>query len=177
MNEKNIIKRSKFLSLILRHKPEKVGITLNSAGWTSVSGLTKATGITLEQLKYIVSSDNKKRYSFSEDGKMIRANQGHSVKVDLGYTEKEPPNTLWHGTVGKFLDNIYKDGLKKMNRHHVHLSSDYDTAKTVGGRKGNPIVLVINARGMYYDGHKFYLSENGVWLTDYVPPKYINGDM
>jgi putative RNA 2'-phosphotransferase len=179
MNEKNIKKYSKFLSLILRHRPEKVGITLDSAGWTSVSELLKAINknsrpITLEQLRFIVENNDKKRFSFNEDGTMIRANQGHSVDVNLDYDEREPPDILWHGTIGKYMKSIYESGLQKMNRHHVHLSADWDTAKKVGDRRGNGIVLVINTGAMFSDGHKFYLSENGVWLTDHVPPKYIN---
>ncbi|MHA2280180.1 MAG: RNA 2'-phosphotransferase [Promethearchaeota archaeon] len=182
MNPKNTKKYSKFLSLVLRHRPEKIGITLDSAGWTSVSELLKAINknsrpMTLDQLKFVVENNDKKRFSFSEDGKMIRANQGHSIKVDLDYEEREPPDILWHGTIGKFMKSICKDGLKKMNRHHVHLSDNWNTAKIVGDRRGNGLVLVINTSAMYRDGHKFYLSENGVWLTDHVPPKYINSEV
>jgi len=179
MNDKNIKKYSKFLSLVLRHKPEKIGIVLDKAGWVKVSELLTAlkkygTNMKLSDLEFVVKNNDKKRFAFSEDGKMIRANQGHSVKVDLGYKECKPPEQLFHGTsikhgVGKA---ITKDGLKKMNRHHVHLSDDWITAVNVGSRKGVPSVFTIDSESMYNDGLKFYLSDNGVWLTDHVPPKY-----
>lgn len=178
MNEKDIKKRSKFLSLVLRHKPEKIGITLNKAGWTSVLELLKAVKkygmiMKLSDLEFIVENNDKKRFAFSEDNKMIRANQGHSVEVDLKYKEVAPPNTLYHGTIGKFVRNdIIKSGLKKMNRHHVHLSDDFNTATEIGKRRGIPTVLTVNSGLMYNNGFKFYLSDNGVWLTDHVPPKY-----
>jgi len=175
----DIKKHSKFLSLVLRHKPEKIGIVLDHAGWVSVDELLKALDkfgrtITLEELKFIVENNDKKRFSFSEDNKRIRANQGHSIKVDLDYSEIEPHNLLYHGTVTNFLNSIYKDGLKKMKRHHVHLSGDLETAVIVARRRNSKIViLVIDAPKMYEDGYTFYLSDNGVWLTDCVPPKYI----
>jgi len=179
MNRKNIKKHSKFLSLVLRHRPEKIGIKLDAAGWTSVTSLLEALSksghsLTLDELKFIVENNDKKRFSFSENGKMIRANQGHSVDVKLDYPEIEPHSPLYHGTITNFLDNIYKDGLKKMKRHHVHLSGDLDTAIKVARRRNSKIViLVIDAKQMYEDGFVFYLSDNGVWLTDCVPPKYI----
>ncbi|GAB4028913.1 RNA 2'-phosphotransferase [Spirosoma gilvum] len=169
---------SKFLSLVLRHKPESLGITLDEQGWTEVDTLltklrTKGYRIDRNQLEYIVETNNKKRFAFSPDGTQIRANQGHSVDVDLGYTEKQPPRFLYHGTATRFLDAIRAEGLKKMNRHHVHLSSDEQTAYAVGSRHGKPVILTIKAGEMATTGHAFYQSENGVWLTDTVPADYI----
>ena len=175
-----IKKQSKFLSLILRHRPEKVGITLDSAGWINVDNLLKAmkrnghTGWSRSVLAEVVRDNDKKRFSFSDDGKCIRANQGHSVEVNLEYDPVEPPSQLFHGTVGSSLDNIWDSGLQKMKRHHVHLSRDTETAKQVGSRRGNPIILLIDAAQMYSDGYVFYLSDNGVWLTDHVPSKYLS---
>ncbi|MBD2700218.1 RNA 2'-phosphotransferase [Spirosoma sp. BT702] len=169
---------SKLLSLVLRHKPEKIGVTLDKNGWTDVDTLLiKLAGngfrVDRDQLRYIVETNNKKRFAFSPDEKRIRANQGHSIQVDLGYTEKQPPQHLYHGTATRFLDIILTEGLKKMNRHHVHLSSEEQTAHTVGSRHGKPIVLTIKAGEMKANGHVFYQSENGVWLTDSVPASYI----
>lgn len=178
MNDKQKKSIGKFLSLVLRHQPEIIGITLDDNGWTPVPELLskmKASGhpLSLEQLEEIVATNDKKRYAFSEDGRMIRANQGHSVEVDLGLTPQEPPQYLYHGTVAKYLDSIRKDGLKKMSRQHLHLSRDRETAITVGSRRGTPVILTISAADMYRDGFLFYISDNGVWLTDHVPAKYI----
>lgn len=172
-----VSKQSKFLSLVLRHKPEVIGIALDRAGWVPVKTLLSqlkhfGRDMTPDELKELVETNDKKRFSFSEDGKKIRANQGHSVEVQLQYAESEPPEVLYHGTVSKYLDAIYDNGLQKMNRHHVHLSQDIETATKVGSRRGKPIILVIDSEAMYKDGYKFYLSENGVWLTDHVPSKY-----
>jgi len=169
---------SKFLSLVLRHKPESLGITLDEHGWTTVDSLlsklrAKGYRIDRSQLAFIVETNNKKRFAFSPDGTQIRANQGHSVDVDLGYIEKQPPQLLYHGTATRFLDSIRTEGLKKMNRHHVHLSSDEQTARAVGSRHGKPIILTVKASEMATAGHVFYQSENGVWLTDLVPVAYI----
>ncbi len=178
MDDKELKKSSKFLSLVLRHKPEKIGIVLDSAGWVSVSKLLKAITasdkhLTLIELEYIVDNNDKKRFSFSKDKTKIRANQGHSVKINLELDECKPPSALYHGTIQKFISSIYQDGLCKMNRHHVHLSDSIDTAEKVGARRGKPVILVINTEQMYKDKFKFYISDNGVWLTDSVPPKYI----
>lgn len=178
MDNKELTRSSKFLSLVLRHKPEKIGIVLDSAGWVSVSKLLKAINannkhLTLIELKYIVESNDKKRFSFSEDKTKIRANQGHSVEINLELDECKPPSTLYHGTIQKFISSIYRDGLSKMNRHHVHLSDNIETAEKVGARRGKPVILVINTEQMYKDEFKFYISDNGVWLTNRVPPKYI----
>ncbi len=169
---------SKFISLVLRHDPGAAGISLDAQGWAKVdellSGLaSKGHQVTYTDLQLIVSSDEKQRYSFSEDGLYIRANQGHSIVVDLGLVEKQPPDKLCHGTGRKSADLIRVDGIKKMSRQHVHLSTSYETAKTVGSRHGPPCVFDVNAKLMYNDGHKFYESKNGVWLTDFVPSKYL----
>lgn len=171
---KNLKKLSKFLSLILRHNPEKIGITIQEDGWVPVEELLTKGKIELSDLEEVVATSDKKRFSFSEDKTMIRANQGHSVKVKMNFQEKVPPYILYHGTVRKFCGSIMKEGLKKMNRHHVHLSPDKGTAEKVGSRRGAPVILKIHARKMYVDGFKFYVSENGVWLVDEVPSKYIS---
>jgi len=170
-------KQSKFLSLVLRHKPETINIILDRAGWTSVKELLSALakhgrGMTRDELNELVATSDKQRFAFSSDGQMIRANQGHSINIDLDLKESEPPPTLYHGTVARYLSDIYRDGLQKMKRHHVHLSSDVETATKVGGRRGQARILVVNAEAMWADGYKFYVSDNGVWLTDQVPSKY-----
>ena len=174
----NIEKLSKFISLILRHKPEEVGITLDDFGWAKVEDLINGINnsgrrIDKEILEEIVRTDNKQRYSFNEDKTKIRANQGHSIPVKVDLKELEPPETLYHGTATKSLKGIQKQGIKSMSRLYVHLSKDFETAKQVGTRHGECVILVINAKRMYEDGIKFYLSENGVWLTEYIDTKYI----
>lgn len=177
-DKKNYTKLSKFLSLVLRHKPREIGITLNSMGWTNTAELIinmnkYGKNIDLRTLEIIVETDNKKRYSFNADKTMIRANQGHSVEVDLGYKSQKPPKKLYHGTGQKYVDSIYKSGIKKQNRHHVHLSIDIETAKSVGQRHGSPTIFEINTEKMLEEGFEFYESENGVWLTDEIPVKYL----
>ena len=167
---------SRYLSLILRHKPESVGVSLDECGWVSIKDLVQGinnqgNNITENSIKKTVQTDNKSRYSI-ENG-MIRANQGHSIKVNLNLTAIEPPQMLYHGTPDKFLLSIMREGLKKMKRHHVHLSSDKQTALQVGQRRGKAEILEIEALRMFNDGYKFYKSENGVWLTDTIPPQYI----
>jgi putative RNA 2'-phosphotransferase len=170
---------SKYMSFILRHHPEELDITLEDGGWapidTLVEGMT-ANGyeVTKEVLEDIVASSDKQRFAINEEGNKIRANQGHSVDVKLQLKKEVPPFELYHGTVEKFIGSIVKEGLKKMNRHHVHLSEDKETATKVGSRRGKPVILTINAREMYTDGYDFYKSENGVWLTDTVPIQYLN---
>lgn len=169
---------SKFLSFVLRHRPDSISIELDKAGWVSVDDLiaqcnAHGTSMTREALEEIVNTDAKGRYSFSGDGQRIRANQGHSLNVELGYRPQKPPDVLYHGTVQTTLDAIKKKGLLKMRRHHVHLSPDVETAKTVGARRGKPVVLKIDSARMDRDNHKFFLSDNGVWLVDTVPPEYI----
>ena len=173
------VKLSRFLSLILRHKPEEIGLTLDNQGYLSVDELIEGinnTGRVIDKriLEEILSSDNKHRYSYDSTGTKIRANQGHSIKVDVGLLEKTPPATLYHGTSGKHIDDIMKHGLNKMTRTYVHLSEDYDTAVNVGSRRGAPVILKIDTAKMNEAGHKFYISKNGVWLTDDVPAKFIS---
>jgi putative RNA 2'-phosphotransferase len=171
---------SKFLSLVLRHKPETIGITLDANGWTDLQELIQkinvkrpSSPISEQDILDVVSNDEKGRYVLSEDGTKIKAAQGHSISVDLELKKEVPPFTLYHGTVEKFLPLIKKDGLLKMNRNHVHLSQDEATAINVGGRRGVPVVLKIAAKRMHNEGHAFFLSENGVWLTEHVPVDYI----
>ena len=171
-------KLSVFISLILRHKPETIGVQLDEHGWANVDELISSissTGkkIDMEILEEIVRTDNKQRYSFNEDKTLIRANQGHSIPVDVELKEQQPPQVLYHGTASKFLDSIMQDGLKPMSRLYVHLSSDIETAMKVDKRHGEPVILKINSKEMCNDGIKFYLSENGVWLTKSVNKKYI----
>jgi putative RNA 2'-phosphotransferase len=169
---------SKFLSLTLRHQPEKIGLRLSESGWASVEQLIEASrraGIefTLEELQYIVDNNDKKRFSLSEDGHWIRANQGHSVKVELGYVPTVPPEILYHGTAERFLNSIKQQGLIKGKRHHVHLSADAGIAAKVGQRHGKPVVLTVAAGQMHRDGFVFCRSENGVWLTEHAPVRYL----
>lgn len=175
---KNIKRYSKFLSLVLRHKPEEIGLELDEQGWADVGDLLskmQARGKDINQalLEEIVKTNDKKRFSFSDDGQRIRANQGHSLDLDLGLEESQPPEILYHGTAIRNMDVIFKEGLKKMNRHHVHLSEEVETARKVGSRYGKPVILEVASERMYQDGFKFYRSENGVWLTDNVPPEFI----
>lgn len=179
MEEKRIKTISKFLSLVLRHKPETIGINLDANGWASVSDLiqrSEAMGMKIEHawLDWIVENNDKKRFAFNHDKTRIRANQGHSVKIDLGYTAQDPPENLYHGTGEKNVESIEKTGLLKKDRNHVHLSADPETARKVGQRHGKPVVFRVRAEAMSRDGYEFYLSENGVWLTDAVPAAYIS---
>ncbi|HBF4616110.1 RNA 2'-phosphotransferase [Clostridioides difficile] len=171
-------KLSIFISLILRHKPETIGIKLDDYGYADVNELIEKinnTGrnINIEILEQIVKEDNKQRYSFNEDRSKIRANQGHSINVNVELRELEPPRFLYHGTATRFLDNIKKEGIISKSRLYVHLSNDIDTAVQVGKRHGIPIVLKINAGKMYENDYKFYLSENNIWLCEYIPFKYV----
>lgn len=171
-------KLSVFISLVLRHKPDVADIQLDEHGWANVDELIegiKNTGrqIDMDILEEIVMTDNKQRYSFNEDKTLIRANQGHSIPVDVELEEKQPPQYLYHGTADRFLNSIMADGLKPMSRLYVHLSNDEETAVKVGKRHGSPVVLKIKAEKMWKDGIEFYLSQNGVWLTKYVDKKYI----
>lgn len=178
MNKKQLDKTSKFISLILRHKPEVMGIKLDNHGWAKVSDLLSGLhnsgyDISLSDLEYIVQTDNKQRYSFDENKEYIRANQGHSIDVDVELEEKQPPDVLYHGTSTRSAQSIKVDGIKHMSRLYVHLSQCYKIAENVGSRHGEPVVLTIDTKRMYNDGIKFYLSKNGVWLTEYVDTKYI----
>lgn len=174
----SLVSTSKFLSLVLRHDPGVISIALDANGWVDVDELLAACDragkhISRELLQEIVATSDKKRFSFSDDGRRIRANQGHSVVVDLGLTPIEPPPVLYHGTAERNLDSILRQGLLKGKRHHVHLSADRDTATAVGRRHGTPVALSIDAAAMGKDGFQFYRSENGVWLVDEVPAKYV----
>ena len=172
--------QSRRLSMLLRHAPEKAGLTLGSGGWVAVEDLLTGSErmqapLTREDLETIVANNDKKRFTFSDDGTRIRAAQGHSVTVDMDYTPVTPPNTLFHGTATRTLPLIREGGLKAMSRQHVHLSADHETAVRVGKRHGSPVVLTVRSGTMHADGHDFYQAENGVWLTDAVPARYLEG--
>ncbi|TPG33392.1 RNA 2'-phosphotransferase [Flavobacterium pectinovorum] len=180
MNEKIAKSVSKFLSLVLRHSPETIELKLDENGWADVEELIEKCNkkgsqnqMTVELLDYVVENNDKKRFAFNEDKTKIRASQGHSISVELNLDEAEPSEFLYHGTVGKFLDSIKKEGLQKMSRQYVHLSKDLETAIKVGSRRGSAQILTVRSGEMHRDGFKFYLSENNVWLTDNVPAKYI----
>ena len=168
---------SKFMSLILRHKPETIGIRLDEHGWAKVdeliAGIAKTREFNREILEEIVRTDGKQRYAFNEDKTLIRANQGHSVLVDVELDELEPPVQLWHGTGEKFVASIDAQGLIPKSRLYVHLSKDADTAVDVGKRHGRPVLYLVKAGDMYRDGYRFFLSKNGVWLTKKVPVQYL----
>ena len=169
---------SKFLSLVLRHEPQRVGIELDEAGWVAVdellSGCRRAgLALTFDELREIVRTSDKQRFALSEDGTRIRANQGHSVPVELGLEPLAPPEVLYHGTADRFLEPIRRDGLRPQGRHHVHLSETVDAASAVGRRHGKLVVLEVRAGDMQRTGIAFFRSTNGVWLTDHVPPQYL----
>lgn len=171
------VRLGRFLSLVLRHDPGAAGITLDEHGWADVEALlagVNRTGrkIDMATLERIVRENNKHRYSFNGDRTKIRANQGHSLTVDVELKETEPPDYLYHGTATRFLPSIQREGIRKMSRQHVHLSGDFETAIAVGRRHGIPTVITIDAGAMARDGVKFYRSENGVWLCGEVPTKY-----
>ena len=179
MNKEKQKRISKFLSLVLRHQPDKIGIELDSAGWVDVDHLLAALGqhnrrIDRETLETVVRENDKQRFIFSDDGQQIRANQGHSVDVALEYESSEPPETLLHGTPQQFVAAIRAVGLKKMNRHHVHLHGDQGVATAVGNRRGKSVILTIRSGDMHRAGHKFYVTPNQVWLVDHVPSEFID---
>ncbi len=181
MDDKRLVRISKFLSKHLRHEPESLGLTLAPGGWVPVDALIEGSRkvgfhFTREELDIVVAQNDKKRFSFDETGIRIRANQGHSVDVDLQLKPVTPPDVLYHGTAERFLAGILKEGLRKMSRHHVHLSGDTQTARAVGTRYGKPVILRIDSGTMARDGFIFYRSANGVWLTDSVPVQYIHQD-
>ncbi len=178
MTEKETTRISKFLSLILRHEPKRVGLKLDNAGWVRADELLKAVNahgvsLTLAQLQHIVVTNSKRRFEFSGDGRRIRASQGHSIEIDLQYAPQTPPELLYHGTATRFLDSIREHGLRKMGRHDVHLSAETKTTLQVGGRHGKPVLLIIRAGDMHRAGQVFRCSANGVWLVDHVPPEFI----
>ena len=174
----NAAKLSKFLSYILRHKPDSIGLVLDSQGWASIDELiaksdVAGTAFNREQLLEVVSTNDKKRFSISADGQRIRAAQGHSVTVDLDLPPQAPPAVLYHGTATQFIESICATGLTAQNRQQVHLSADEKTAHRVGQRHGTPIVLTVDAARMYANGFAFFLADNGVWLTERVPPEFL----
>jgi putative RNA 2'-phosphotransferase len=178
MDDAQLVRISKFLSKHLRHDPGGLGLELAPGGWVSVDDLLSASArkgmrMTREVLNEVVARNSKQRFSFDETGARIRANQGHSVDVDLRLEPAEPPDTLYHGTGCRTAAVVAREGLKKMSRHHVHLSPDVETARTVGRRHGRPVVFRIDAAAMRRDGHTFYCSANGVWLVDEVPPEHL----
>lgn len=179
MNSKSqLTTLSKFLSLVLRHEPQRIGIELDEAGWTPVDMLLRkasAAGrpLTRELLDEVVASSDKQRFAFSEDGLRIRANQGHSVEVELDLPAVQPPDVLFHGTASRFLAAILREGLDRRSRHHVHLTQDRLTALSVGQRYGQAAILSIDAKSMFAQGHEFRRTANAVWLTDAVPATFI----
>jgi putative RNA 2'-phosphotransferase len=180
MDEKQMVRASKRISLHLRHAPGEIGLVLGRGGWVRVDELLGALGshglrLTRDQLDEIVSRSDKQRFAFDETGVLIRANQGHSVPVELDLPESVPPDVLFHGTVADALPAIWREGLRPMARHQVHLSAAEETAVQVGARRGKPVVLRVDAARMAGDGHRFFVSANGVWLVDSVPPRYLTG--
>jgi len=179
MTSKNdIVSTSKFLSLVLRHQPHKIGLVLDEAGWVPVDQLLAKLAnagkpLRIEQLREVVQSNDKQRFGFSADGLRIRANQGHSIDVELGLTAMDPPAVLYHGTASRFIASVMASGLDKRQRHHVHLTADAAIATSVGQRYGLPVLLLVDAAQMHADGHTFYRSANNVWLTDHVPVRYL----
>jgi putative RNA 2'-phosphotransferase len=174
----DLVKTSKFLSLVLRHKPEAIGLALDDNGWASVEDLIRlanqhGTRLTRPLLEQVIAENDKKRFALSDDGRLIRASQGHSVEVDLALPALQPPELLYHGTASRFIDSIRSGGLHSASRQHVHLSLDVPTATRVGQRHGKPVVLVVRAGEVAAAGHKFFLSANGVWLTERVPVEFI----
>jgi putative RNA 2'-phosphotransferase len=174
-----LIRVSKYLARHLRHAPHELGLTLRPGGWVPVDDLLAAARshgfpISYDELVECVETNDKRRFAFDDTGEMVRANQGHSVEVDLQLEGRQPPETLYHGAVERFLPSILAEGLNKGRRHHVHLSKDVETARRVGARRGKPVVLKVDAGRMHRDGQKLFLSANGVWLTDAVPPGYLS---
>lgn len=172
------VSMSKFLSYVLRHHPETIGLTLDASGFVEVDLLLAGCRgggrpYTREQLERVVAENPKKRFELSEDGARIRASQGHSVEVDLAYSPEAPPEVLFHGAPSDVVSSILSEGLRKMARHHVHLSAERAAAREVGARRGKPVVLTVHAGRMHRDGHVFFRSTNGVWLTEHVPPSYL----
>ncbi|MFI5650591.1 RNA 2'-phosphotransferase [Streptomyces anulatus] len=176
MDERRTVKVSKYLSKHLRHQPERIGLTLDENGWVAVEELLRAAArdgfaFSRAELDHVVAANDKRR--FAVEGDRIRANQGHTVAVDLDLPPAEPPAYLYHGTVARVMDAIRAEGLRPMARHHVHLSPDRETATRVGARRGRPLVLTVDAGAMHRAGHVFRVSANGVWLADTVPPQFL----
>jgi putative RNA 2'-phosphotransferase len=178
MDDARLVKVSKYLSKHLRHQPQRLGLTLQPGGWVPVEDLLAACArmhfpISRAELEEVIARNNKQRFALDPTGTLIRANQGHSVPVDLQLAPVAPPPTLYHGTAAHLVETIRREGLRKMARHHVHLSPDPETARRVGARHGTPVVFVVDAAAMQQAGIPFYCSANGVWLVDTVPPAYL----
>lgn len=173
----SLVNLSRYMSLILRHKPEVIGITLDEHGWADVeeliAGIARNNSFDMEVLEEIVRTDNKQRYSFNEDKTLIRANQGHSIPVDVELEKVVPPQYLWHGTGEKYMHSIDETGLNPRTRLYVHLSGDKDTATNVGKRHGKPVLYLVKSGDMEKEGYEFYRSKNGVWLTKEVPIQFL----
>lgn len=178
IDEKSVRRISKFLSLVLRHQPDKIGIQLDDAGWVEIELFLEALRqsgqkISRDLLEYVVRTNDKQRFTIDESGQRIRANQGHSVEVELGYEPADPPSILIHGTPRTAVSAIRESGLQKMKRHHVHLHSDSSVASAVGARRGAPVLLKVKSQEMTKEGFVFYVTANQVWLTEHVPPRFI----
>lgn len=178
MSSKELTRISKVLSLVLRHQPELIGIEPDQHGWVDVKLLIQQMNIhnivvDRALLDHVVETNSKKRFTFSDNGEQIRASQGHSIAVELGYVAQVPPDILFHGTAEKSVESIENTGLEKRDRQHVHLSQDLQTARQVGGRHGKPVVFMVQASMMHQAGYLFYLSDNNVWLTDHVPVQFL----
>lgn len=178
MSQERLVRLSKFLSFVLRHKPESIGLVLDAEGWASVEELIArsrehGTGMGVDELFEVVETNDKKRFTLTEDRSRIRAAQGHSVKVELGLPAVQPPTVLYHGTAERFVEQIVREGLKPQSRQHVHLSVDVATARKVGARHGRAVVLRIDTQGMSARGCEFFRADNGVWLTQRVPREFI----
>ncbi|MEU6893228.1 RNA 2'-phosphotransferase [Streptomyces sp. NPDC046557] len=176
MDDRRAVKVSRYVSKHLRHQPERIGLVLDPQGWVAIDELLEAAAahgfsVGRAELDHVVATNDKQR--FAVEGTRIRANQGHTVAVDLDLPEAEPPAYLYHGTVAPALDAIRSEGLRPMARHHVHLSTDRETATRVGARRGRPVVLAVDAAAMHAAGHVFRVSANGVWLVDAVPPRFL----
>lgn len=173
MNNKDLVRTSKKLALILRHKPESAGIKLDKNGWAQTSDILKALDVNMSILETIVMNDKKGRYAFDNYKKRIRAVQGHSVNIDLELSPVVPPDFLYHGTAKRNIGSIMSQGVKSMSRQYVHLSTSFETAVTVGSRHGEAVVFKVDTNSMHKNGIAFYRAENGVWLTDYIAPQYL----
>lgn len=178
MDKKRKTKISKFLSLVLRHAPETINLNLDENGWANIEELLEKSAVkgnifSFEEFEEVVVTNDKKRFSFDETKTKIRANQGHSLDVEIEFEKKTPPEILYHGTAEKNVGAIFANGLQKMKRHHVHLSAGTETAQKVGARYGKPVIFEIDTKAMLAENHEFFISANGVWLTDEVPPKFL----
>lgn len=178
MNAARLKKVSKSLSYVLRHRPDSIDIVLDDAGWIAVDELLRAfarsgRSYSRELIERVVAENDKRRFEFSDDGAMIRARQGHSVEIELGYAPAVPPDVLYHGTATRNLDSIFASGLLKGNRHHVHLSTNKETMLAVAMRHGKPVLLAVDARSMHGEGRQFFVTGNDVWLTEHVPPQHL----